>query len=83
MSVVWKSDLCLGFFKKTEQGGAVMFYNYQEVIVCMLLLPVALNIVLPLMMLVVWLLKQLVMGKRKEGEVVHADQESRISLPTS
>lgn len=40
-----------------------MFYGYQEVIVCMLLLPVTLNIVLPLVMLVVWLLKKLVMGE--------------------
>lgn len=60
-----------------------MFYNYQEVIVCMLFLPVVLYIVLPLAMLVVWLLKQLVMGKRKHGKAVHAGQESRISLPTS
>lgn len=60
-----------------------MFYNYQGVIVCMLLLPVALNIVLPLVMLFVWLLKQLVMGKRKHGKTVHFDQESRIPLPTS
>ena len=42
-----------------------MFYNYQEIIVVMLLLPVALNIVLPSAMLVEkWLLKQLVVGKK-------------------
>lgn len=45
-----------------------MFYNCQEVIVCMLLLPVVLYIVLPLAMLVVWLLKQLVMGKGEHEE---------------
>lgn len=60
-----------------------MFYNYQEIIVVMLLLPVALNIVLPLAMLVVWLLKQLVVGKKKHGKTVHVGQESRISFPTS
>lgn len=40
-----------------------MLYNYQEIIVGMLLLPVALNILLPLAMLAVWLVKQAVMGK--------------------
>jgi hypothetical protein len=60
-----------------------MFYDYQEVIVCMLLLPVALNIVLPLVMLVIWLLKQLVMGNRKREETVPAGEKSRMPLPTT
>jgi hypothetical protein len=42
-----------------------MFYNYHEVIVYMLLVPVSLNILLPLAMLVIWLLKQLVKGNRR------------------
>jgi hypothetical protein len=71
------------FSNKKQNRGAVMFYNYQKVIVCMLLLPVALNIVLPLVMLAVWLLKQLVMGKRRRGEAVHSGQESPIPLATS
>lgn len=40
-----------------------MLYDYREIIVCMLLLPVVLNILLPLAMLVVWLVKQAVTGK--------------------
>lgn len=37
-----------------------MLYNYYFIIVLILLLPVTLNIILPLIMLAVWLLKQLV-----------------------
>ena len=49
-----------------------MLYNYREIIVGMLLLPVVLNIVLPLAISGVWLVRQLFMGtiwrvKRREG----------------
>jgi hypothetical protein len=40
-----------------------MLYDYRVIIVCMLLLPVVLNILLPLAMLLVWLVKQAVTGK--------------------
>jgi hypothetical protein len=78
-------ELALSRFFHTENSirGAAMFYNYQHVIVCMLLLPAALNIVLPLVMLVVWLLKQLFIGKKKMKEVVHVEQENRMPLPTT
>lgn len=36
-----------------------MFYNYQEIVFCMLLLPALLNILLPLVILVVWIVLQL------------------------
>jgi len=42
-----------------------MLYNYQEFFVYMLLLPVVLNILLPLAMLVVWFVKYMVVGREK------------------
>jgi hypothetical protein len=42
-----------------------MLYNHHQIIVYMLLLPVVLNILLPMAMLVIWSLKQLVNGKKK------------------
>lgn len=59
-----------------QRGWAAMFYNYHEIFIILLLLPVVLNIVLPLMMLVLWPLKQVLVPKRRsslEGEFV--DQE--------
>lgn len=50
---------------KIERREAAMLYNYYFIIVLILLLPVTLNIILPLIMLAVWLLRQLVFGSRK------------------
>jgi hypothetical protein len=55
-----------------------MLYDYRQIIVCMLLLPVVLNIILPLAMLVVWLLKQLVTGKMLPSESRDAIEQRRI-----
>ncbi len=57
-----------------------MLYNYQEIIVYMLVLPVVLNILLPLAMLVVWLVKQALTGKMlpsKSSDVI----EQRRGFP--
>jgi hypothetical protein len=54
-----------------------MLYDYREIIVCMLVLPVVLNIILPLAMLVVWFLKQVVTGKMlpsQRGAVIEQRQ---------
>ena len=54
-----------------------MLYNYQEIIVWLFLLPVALNIILPLAMLAVWLVKQMLMGaikREKSGAEVDHEQ---------
>lgn len=59
-----------------------MLYNYQEIFVYMLLLPVVLNILLPLAMLVIWLLKQLVIGKMKTSKSDLAGEERPILLAT-
>lgn len=58
-----------------------MFYNYQEIIVVMLLLPVALNIVLPLAMLVVWLFKQLVVGKKSMKKLFISARKAGFPSP--
>jgi len=57
-----------------------MFYNYQEIFVAMLLLPLVVNILLPLVMLVVWLLSQLVLGKRRNHEVNKAIRHSHLMI---
>ena len=59
-----------------------MLYNYQEIFVYLLLLPVVLNILLPLAMLVVWLLKQLVIVNMKTSKSEAAGEESPIPLAT-
>lgn len=59
-----------------------MLYNYQEIFVCLLLLPVVLNILLPLAMLVVWLFKQLVIRIMKMFKSDVAGEESPIPLAT-
>jgi hypothetical protein len=53
---------------KIEKREAAMLYNYYLIIVLILLLPVTLNIILPLMMLAIWFLKKLVFGSRKDVE---------------
>lgn len=57
-----------------------MLYNYQEIFVCMLSFPVVLNILLPLAMLVIWLLKQLVAGKMKNSKNDVAGGKSPIRM---
>jgi hypothetical protein len=55
-----------------------MLYDYREIIVCMLLLPVVLNVLLPLAILVVWLVKQAVMGKMLPSERSDVLEPGRI-----
>lgn len=57
-----------------------MLYNYQEIFVCMLLLPVVVNFVIPLGMLAVWLLKYLLVGKRKPVESDTAIEQNQITI---
>jgi hypothetical protein len=61
-----------------KKRGDLMLYDYREIMVCMLLLPVVLNIILPLAMLVVWLLKQLVTGKMLPSESSEVIEQRRI-----
>lgn len=57
-----------------------MFYNYREIFVCMLILPVVLNILLPLAMLVVWFVKQVVFGRKKSLPEEVAVEQKRMPL---
>lgn len=44
-----------------------MFHKYQIFFICLLLLPVAINIFLPLAMTVVWLCKKALLGTVKKS----------------
>lgn len=59
-----------------------MFYNHQEVFVYMLLVPVVLNICLPLVMLVGWLLKQFVWGLLRQTKKDDAVDQSQVPATT-
>lgn len=62
-----------------------MLQNHEEIIVYMLLFPVVFNILLPLAMLVVWLFKQLLLGKMQKVKKTKSDvagEQSRIPIAT-
>ena len=59
-----------------------MLQNHEEIIVYMLLFPVVFNIFLPLAMLVVWLLKQMLVGKMKKVKKSVAKEQSPMPIAT-
>ena len=58
-----------------------MFWNCEDLLVCMLLVPVVLNILLPLVMLLVWLVKYMVTGKSLPDKVDETVTERRMPIP--
>ena len=63
-----KRSLVIMHYKGNEtanntRGGTAMFWNCEGLFACMLLVPVVLNILVPLAMLPVWLVKYMVTGK--------------------
>ncbi len=59
-----------------------MLYNHQEILVFMLLVPVVLNICLPLVMLVGWLLKQFVWGMLRQSKKDSTVDQTQVSVTT-
>jgi hypothetical protein len=59
-----------------------MLYDHQEVIVYMLFIPVVLNICLPLVMLVGWLLKQFVWGLLRQSKKDEVVDQGQLSVTT-
>jgi hypothetical protein len=59
-----------------------MLYSHQEILVFMLLVPVVLNICLPLVMLVGWLLKQFVWGMLRQSKKDCTVDQTQVSVTT-
>ncbi len=58
-----------------------MFWNCDELFVCMLLVPVALNILLPLAILFVWLVKYMVTGESASDKGDETITERGMPIP--
>ncbi len=59
-----------------------MLYNHEQVFVYMLLIPVVLNICVPLVMLIGWLFKQVLWGMLRQSNKEAVVDQNQISAVT-